>query len=552
MEPSSRRLRAADPPRPTRRRSAGLITTVVTGVVLAVLLAEHGPPRSARAEPRASPTPSIRPIGGSGLFGPDEQPRFTVAGVERAADVTWKINDTSGTIVDSGSGRTAARSVEVQPTAVLPSGTYRVTVDVAGGATTSYRFVRTIAGPTAEDTYFGLAVNPVAGALPTFDALGAGTSRQDLQWSAVEKQAGTFDFTAVDARIDPLVRDRGLSPLFVLDYGHVAYTGSAMAPPDVSKPAQAAAWKRYVRETVTHMRERHPDADLSYEVWNEWSNNHGSLPDTPAAYIELARVTAAVIRDADPDATIVGPAQNAVAGHELRWLSEWFAAGGADHVDAVSIHPYNQPWGPEHCEPTNPCIGEALFWLRETADRYPRADGTALPIWITETGWPTRFAGQGWVDPDDQTAYVLRTYAVAAQFGVERLYLFEMAEPSLADPDGTARTFGLTGSAVTGYEPKTSAAGWATMQRVLAGKRYVPERRVGDQSDMLFSSPDGRHHTRVVWQTSSRSSATPVRVAMRGTGTIVEPTGSAKTVTATDGALAMSAKWIPRFVVWDD
>lgn len=553
MHPTPIPPRTATCPRPAASRHRRALTAAaIAGVVLAAVLTEQAQPGSARATARASLTPTIRPVGGSGLFGPDQQPRFTIGGVERAADVSWKINDTTGTIVESGSGRSAAQSVAVHPARPLPSGTYRLTVDAPGGATASYRFLRTIDGPTAQDPYFGLGVNPVSGALPTLDALGAGSSRQDLQWSAVEKVAGTFDFTAVDARIDPVVRDRGVRPLFVLDYGHVAHTGGAMVPPDVSKPAQATAWKRYVRESVTHMRTRHPDADLSYEVWNEWTNNHGALPATAAAYIELASVTAAVIRDADPAATIVGPTQNSVSGSERAWLAEWFDAGGADHVDAVSVHPYNHPWGPEECVATNPCIEDSLAWLRQTADRHPRADGTPLPIWITEVGWPTRFGGSGWVDPDDQTAYVLRTYALAAQYGVERLFLFEMAEPTLADPNGLARTFGLTGSPASGYEPKPAAAGWATMQRVLSGKRFVAEHRSGGVRHMRFTSPDGKHHARVVWQSSERHVSTSVRVSLRGTGRLVEPTGSERPITGSGGKLDMSAKWIPRFVVWDE
>lgn len=551
MHPTPRPPRTAVHPRVSRRRRS-LAVAAIAGLALTAVLTEPAQPRPARAAAPASPTPTIRPIGGTGVFGPNEQPRFTVGGVERAADVSWKINDTTGTIVDSGSGRGVAQSVEVHPVGRLPSGTYRVTVNAPGGATASYRFLRTIDGPMAQDPYFGLAVTPVSSALPTLDALGAGTSRQDLQWTAVEKVAGTFDFTAVDARIDPVVRDRGISPLFVLDYGHVAYTGGAMVPPDVSKPAQATAWKRYVRESVTHMRTRYPDADLSYEVWNEWTNNHGALPGTAAAYIELASVTAAVIRDADPAATIVGPTQNSVSDSERAWLAEWFDAGGADHVDAVSVHPYNHPWAPEECVATNPCIEDSLAWLRARADQHPRADGTPLPIWITEVGWPTRYGGHGWVDADDQTAFILRTYAIAAKYRVERLFLFEMAEPTQADPNGLARTFGLTGSSAGGHEPKTAAAGWATMQRVLSGKRFVAEHRAGGVRHMRFTSPDGKHHTRVVWQSSTRHESTSVRVSMRGTGRLVEPTGSERAITGSGGKLDMSAKWIPRFVVWDD
>lgn len=531
----------------------------LAGTVLAVLFLEQGHPRSARADVAARTTgssPAVRPIGGTGVFGPGERPRFTVSGVDRSADVTWRVTDVAGAVVDSGPGRTGVESVEVHTATDLASGIYRLTVQPTGTTAVSVRFVRTVDDPSTSDPFFALAVNgspgPAASALPTLAALGAGSYRQDLQWGTVEKVPGRFDFGTTDARVDPIVRDLGVSPLFVLDYGHMSYTGGAMTPPDVSDPAQAAGWSRFVRESVTHMRARYPDADLSYEVWNEWTNTHGPLPSTPAAYIELAALTATVIRAADPAATIVGPTQNSVSVTERAWLAEWFRAGGAEHVDAVSVHPYNQPYAPEHCVATNPCIEDSLAWLRRTADANPRSDGTSLPIWITETGWPTRYGGSGWVSEDDQTAFVLRTAAIAAQYGVERLFLFEMAEPDRPDPNGLDRTFGLTRAAAAGYEPKPSAAAWVTMQRLLAGKRFVGEYRTGDVREVRFSSPDGAHHVRMVWQTSDRLGATSVRVGLPGVGRLVEPTGTEKPVRGTDGKLAMSAKWIPRFVVWDD
>lgn len=551
MEHIAEPARVAEAHGPPRRRPRGLVAVVLAGVVLAALLVEHGQPRTARADGRASATPSIRPVGGTGVFSPDERPRFTVADLARGTGLAWRIHDSNGTVVASGAERSAPESLEVAPTNDFAAGVYRLTVEATGAPTSSFRFVRVIAGPAATDPFFGVVTSPAAAVLPTLDALGAGAYRQDLQWTAVEKVAGRFDFTAVDARIDPIVRDRGISPLFVLDYGHVSYTGGAMTPPDMAKPAQAAAWKRYVQQTVAHMRERHPDADLSYEVWNEWTNTHGPLPSTPAAYIELASVTAQVIRQTDPDATIVGPTQNSVSTKERAWLAEWFALGGADHVDAVSVHPYNQPWAPEQCTDTAPCFEDSLAWLRDAADQHPRDDGTPLPIWITEFGWPTQFGGAGWVQPEDQTAYLLRATAIAAQYGVERMFLFELAEPDRADPNGLPRTFGLTTSAANGYEPKPSAAGWATMQRLLADKQFVSEHRTDAVRELRFASADGRHHVSVIWQTAAHGSVSTT-VELPGSGRLVEPTGAEKTVRGTGGTLAMSAKWIPRFVVWDD
>ncbi|ROQ17738.1 glycosyl hydrolase family 39 [Curtobacterium sp. PhB172] len=505
--------------------------------------------RTAHADTAAVPT--VRATTSNGLFTHNRDVRFAAAGI--APGTAWRVTDTNGAVVVRGAvlAGTPTASVDVWARLELGPGLYRLTVDSSPAATT--RFVVTTER-AERDPSFGLAVGgnpgPVAEALPTLDALGAGSYRQDLQWTAVEKQPGTFDFGPTDARVDALVAERSMHPLFVLDYGHPAYTASAMSPPDVSDPVQAAAWTRYVDAAVRHMRARYPEADRSFEVWNEWKNNHGALPSDPASYIALGELTARTIRVADPDARIVGPTENAVSDSERAWLAEWLDLGGADHVDAVSIHPYNEPWAPEHCVATNPCIEDALRWLRAEVDAHPRADGTTLPIWISEVGWPT--AGAAGVPTGDQAAFVVRTQVLAAQYGVERVFTFEMSAPDRVQGDGTYRAFGLTERPSLGYEPKPAAAAYATMQRTLAGMHYAADLRTGDVRQVRFDSADGRRHVRVVWQTADRFATRSVQVALPGGGTLTEAYGASRSVTGANGRLSMSATWMPRFVSWHD
>ena len=59
--------------------------------------------------------------------------------------------------------------------------------------------------------------------------------------------------------------------------------------------------------------------------------------DWSAQYTALALATARALREADPNATIIGPATSEVP---LKFLEEFFAAGALAHLDAVSVHPY--------------------------------------------------------------------------------------------------------------------------------------------------------------------------------------------------------------------
>ncbi|TCL76712.1 MULTISPECIES: glycosyl hydrolase [unclassified Curtobacterium] len=540
-----------------RRRASGVVVLAAATTLLLFAEATVRQPAHAAGASTATARPTIQPMSANGLFAPDQPVTFAVgaAGTPALADVGWRITDARGVLVEAGDAVVGSSGrAEIRPTRRLNAGTYRVTAHGPALPETSFRFVRT-PGVEHRDAFFNVTMNgspgPVAAALPTLDGLGAAGFRQDLQWSTVEKVPGVFDFRSTDARVDPIVRDRGVAPLFVLDYGHMAYTGGAMTPPDVSDPAQTAAWRRFVSEAVTHVRDRYPDADRSFEIWNEWTNTHGTRSADPAAYIALSRVTAATIRSVDPEARIVGPAEDAVSSGELRWLDEWFRLGGADHIDAISVHPYNQPYAPEHCVATNPCIENALRWLRDKAAKYPRANGEPLPIWITEVGWPTPNGRPGWVSEDDQAAFLVRTHVLAAQYGVERVFSFEMAAPDQPDPDGSARTFGLVDAPSRAYEPKPAAAAYATMQRQLAGMRFAGQFVTGAVREARFVSADGTRSVRVVWQTADRFDELPISVGLPGDGTIVDAYGGTKAVRGTGGKLAMSATWKPRFVVWN-
>ena len=513
------------------------------GVVIAGLVVDAPAARAAAAL-------TVRIDGTSGILAPGAPIAF------RAPDclvdgTDWRVTDSEGASVGSGSHRTAAA-----PTAAraLPGGTatapgiYRLTV-TCGAATGSTRFVRS-SGPAALDPFFALNVGgnpgPTTDVLPTFRALGGGGYRQDLQWQAVEKVAGRFDFAPVDARVDAWVRDADVAPLFVLDYGNVAHTGGAMTPPDMAVPAQRAAWERFVTTSVRHLRDRYPDADLSFEVWNEWNNFHGSFPATPDAYLPLAEATFHAIRSADPTARVVGPGVNAVSTRERDWMTRWFALGGARWVDAISVHPYSQPWAPENCAAGTGCITETLAALKAQAKANPSATGATAPVWITEVGWPAN--GVTGVGESDLAAYLVRTHALAARSGVERVYTFELNWP--VNPG--ERTYGLTHDVASGYEPRPAAAAYLTMQRMLAGMRATGSRTRDTTREIQFVSADGRRHVRVVWQTVDRFDDQSIAIPLPAKGTLVESTGASKAVTATKGLLTMTAKWAPRYVVWQD
>lgn len=82
-------------------------------------------------------------------------------------------------------------------------------------------------------------------------------------------------------------------------------------------------------------------ASSIYEIWNEPNIAQFWKPGRPDArlYVRPVRQTAPTVRQRVPNAVIIG---GALAGLPLGYLEECFVVGLAEHVDALSCHPYRE------------------------------------------------------------------------------------------------------------------------------------------------------------------------------------------------------------------
>ena len=135
-------------------------------------------------------------------------------------------------------------------------------------------------------------------------------------------------------------------------------------------------------------------------------------------YVELLRYSRFAIKGTDPGARVV------LAG--LTWkswedLGKIYRAGGKGLFDAVSLHPYTQ-------RPR-----DILYILKLVRQVMARNDDQALPILITEMGWPS---AKG--HPNDDYGYEVTEGGQAAKlrealpllarartrYGIEQVYWF--------------------------------------------------------------------------------------------------------------------------------
>ena len=158
-------------------------------------------------------------------------------------------------------------------------------------------------------------------------------------WNRTEREAGLYDFAWLDRIVDQL-RRRNLVPWLCLCYGNKIYDpksaeifGAVGCPPRTEEQKQA--WLRYVRATVEHFKGRID----RYEIWNEpdgvWCWKCGV---NGAEYGELLKMSARVIREADPAAKVIG---GAICRFDLQWLQEMLKTGAGKAMDLLSYHGYN-------------------------------------------------------------------------------------------------------------------------------------------------------------------------------------------------------------------
>ena len=159
-------------------------------------------------------------------------------------------------------------------------------------------------------------------------------------WQRTERVRGQYSFEWIDKVVDNLIA-RGMKPWICLCYGNELYNEEAkevfgatgIAP--IFNDDQKLGWANYVKATVEHFKDRVDH----WEIWNEpdgkWCWKHGV---SGTEYGHFCVDTAAAIRAADPDATIIGGA--VCSPGNLAYINEALAAGMGDVIDAFSFHEY--------------------------------------------------------------------------------------------------------------------------------------------------------------------------------------------------------------------
>jgi hypothetical protein len=232
----------------------------------------------------------------------------------------------------------------------------------------------------------------------------------DLRYTGTFWIRGDFQDPAKDAAFAADMQRKGIQVLALLPW----YS------------RDSSGWRAYVTTQV-----QATPAVPAWEIANEPEMTWWGGPIPAATYIRMLREARAVIRSANEEARIVGPAVGANP-EGVAYLKTLVDLGLLDAVDAVSVHYY-----PFHHSTQLAEVEQVVAGRR--------------PIWITETGWTSADQEGG---EEAQRAYVRGHYdphggTLGADPAIEVIFHYELNDehhPALpGKDDGWGLTYGPEG-----------------------------------------------------------------------------------------------------------
>jgi hypothetical protein len=290
---------------------------------------------------------------------------------------------------------------------------------------------------------------------------GVRTWRAAMFWYLIEREQGVRDWSEYDELVSAAAR-RDTSLLMVIA------SCPDWACPDLSGPPRGdalAAHHAFVRDAVGRYGtggsfwQAHPELPYrpvtDWQVWNEVNATEFWKPGPDAAgYAQFLQAEAAVIRSADPEATVV--LSGLTDYGQVRaadFLDQLYAQPGfTDSFDVLALHAYAHD---------APAVGRLLDRFRAVSERH--GDG-ARRLWITEIGWATTGPGAPiTVTPQDQAERLRSSFDMVLscrdRWALDRAYWF--AYRDMRPPEGQPDVPGYhTGLLDTEGRPKPA---WAAL-----------------------------------------------------------------------------------------
>lgn len=447
-----------------------------------------------------------------------------------AETVAWTVRDMTGAVVETGS----APSAELDGTLPLEVGEGWFEVDVTAeqadgtisraGTDVAVLKPFDLSGSTNADrvgvaTHFGTQPDDYdTEIVPLIATAGLGHARDEAWWWDEEETKGVYAWPQKTLDFAAAFEENDIDLFSIFSYGN---TDLYPAVGSMTTDEGRLAYGEYVKRTVAQFDR---GEDSMYEVWNEWNTGLGGpcpAEEVPLGcqgaenYFHTLKTAYEAAKSVNPDAFVAGPT---IAGYNGGWLSQLFAAGGLDYLDAVTFHPYSYPGG-----------AEGLTSTINDVNRRMDEHGQRKPIVISELGWPTG-SGSRAVDETDQAQYLVRSIALALTQGVERYTIYGLMDNGL-DDGYTEDRFGLIRNQFDprgAYLPKPSYVAVSNLTRAISDREALELTDLGEGGwDAVFGPSGDSDALHVLWSTQEQTAT----VTASGPVTITDLAGVESTYT---------------------
>ena len=382
-----------------------------------------------------------------------------------------------------------------------------------------------IAFPSTYVGRLGAGVRTTA-QLDKLKAVGITVVRKDLRWDGVESK-GVFNFARYDELVTELDK-RGMSVLWILDYGHPDHGGSAPRS-DADQSAYAELGRqaalRYKSHNVT-----------GYEVWNEPNMDLRWPSPDPVLFANLVNKTVRAIHLADPKAKVVS---GGLANMDTAFLMSMLNTGKLTGLNAIGMHPYRKTAPETYASEIGP-IQQLIA-----------SKGLSVELWDTEWGYSSfedidaRVYGNGH-DPRArrrQGNLVLRKVLTQLALNAPVTIIFDLFD-SGTNPNEREHNFGLLTNDGSDKPGMIAMRTLYSAQKGRVFKGFLPDVPPGlhvlrwdGTTDRAFALWTDTNDRKVTVELPST-----IKTLTRWDGTVVQPT-----VTSTGRSVVMSEADGPLF-----
>jgi hypothetical protein len=365
--------------------------------------------------------------------------------------------------------------------------------------------------------------------------------RMDFGWASIERKTGEYTWSEYDQLLAHL-DERQMRALFILDYSNPLYEQTVSSTNPISHllnkttaspqhPESVAAFARWAAAAAKHYHGRH----VIWEIWNEPNIQFWSPKPDAQQYTTLALATCKAIREAESQATIIGPASS-----EFPWafLETFLKSGVLEYLDAVSVHPYRNPGRP-------PETAAADYQkLRKLIEQYgPAGKAKNIPILSGEWGYSSNAKG---LPVEKQAAFAVRQQLANLLEGVPLSIWYDWKNDG-ADPNENEHNFGTVLPDLT---PKPAYVAIKTMTRELSGYRIAQRLKPESDKDYALVCQSSSGATKVVAWTTGESHLATLDVEIKDpkvfSGTVAN--GDRFTPKLSDGKLMLEVGPSPKYV----